>query len=109
VHAGKLVEAGPHISAAFTIMLAGTPAILEAYSGVYFLTASSTCSHPVVCRAMNSRLIQPRSIMMCSMPLKTQMSPPDFTGMYRSALRAMGVMRGSITISLAPFSRACHR
>src|ERR1041385_1617916 len=32
----KLVEAGPQISAAFTIMLAGTPAIFAAYSGVYF-------------------------------------------------------------------------
>ena len=92
-----------------TIISAGTPAIFAEYSGVYFFTVSITASKPVVCCAMKSRSIQPRSIMMCSMPLKTPMSPPERTGMNRSALRAIGVMRGSRMISLPPFSRACHR
>ena len=78
----------------------GTPAIFAAYSGVYFSTSPRPRPKPVVCCAMKSRSIQPRSIITCSMPLKTPMSPPERTGMKRSAVRAIGVMRGSRTISL---------
>ncbi len=105
----KLVFAGPQSSAARTIIDAGTPAIFAEYSGVYFFTTSSTWSKPVVCSRMKSRSTQPRSSITCSMPLNTAMSPPDRTGMYRSTVRAMGVMRGSSTMILAPFSRADHR
>ena len=41
--------------------------------------------------------------------LDFDMSPPERTGMKRSAVRAIGVMRGSRTIIRAPCSRACHR
>src|ERR1051326_9631902 len=60
----KVVGAGPQISAAFTIISAGTPAIFDAYSGVYFLTISAYSSKPVVYFAMYSRSTHPRSIMM---------------------------------------------
>ena len=55
------MEAGPHISAALTIMLAGTPAILEAYSGVYFLTASSTL-FPTCCVLRNKLTVDPTAL-----------------------------------------------
>ena len=90
----KLVGAGPHISAARTIISAGTPAIFAAYSGVYFFTPPRPARSRWCAAAMKSRSIQPRSIMTCSIPLKTPMSPPGRTGMKRSALRAIGVMRG---------------
>ena len=104
----KLVFAGPHSSAALTIMEAGTPAIFAPYSGVYFSTAFSTASQPTVCSAMKARSIQPRLIITCSMALNTPMSPPGFTGMKRSTVRAIGVIRGSSTMIFAPFSLACQ-
>jgi hypothetical protein len=104
----KLVFAGPHSSAALTIIDAGTPAIFAPYSGVYFSTAFSTASHPTVCSATKPRSIQPRFTITCSIALNTPMSPPGLTGMKRSTVRERGVSRGSSTMIFAPFSRACQ-
>ena len=45
--------------------------------------------------SMNSRSIQPRSIMICSTPANSAASRPGLTGRYRSQVRAIGVIRGS--------------
>ena len=42
------------------------------------------------------------------MPLKSAVSRPGLTGRNRSQVRAIGVMRGSTTMTLAPCSRACQ-
>ena len=42
------------------------------------------------------------------MAFSTTMSVPGRTGSHRSAVRAVGVSRGSSTIRWAPLSRACH-
>ena len=68
--------------------------------------ARSTSSNPSVCASMNSRSIQPRSIITCRIPLASALSRPGRTGRKRSAVRAIGVMRGSMTMIFAPLSRA---
>ena len=45
----------------------------------------------------------------CSIARNNARSVPGRTGRYRSALRVIGVMRGSTTMSLPPRSRHCHR
>ena len=96
----------PHHCAAWMMAEAGTPAISAVHSGVYALVASRTSSKPLVCAAMNSRSIHPRSMQTWRMPFMSALSRPGRTGRNRSAVRAMGVMRGSMTMMRAPASRA---
>jgi hypothetical protein len=55
---------------------------------------------------MNRSSVRPSRTTTFSTPLKNAASVPGRTRTRTSAVRAMGVSRGSITISLAPRSRA---
>ena len=92
-------EAGPSAWPTFPrrciSVRAGTPVTSAVRASVHCLQYAATASNPTVCASMNARSIQPRSIMMCSMPAKSAASRPGLTGRYRSQVRAIGVMRGS--------------
>ena len=78
----------------------GTPVCSAAMRGLYGLTDSATSWNPLVCAAMKSRSSRPSRRMTCSMLISSTRSVPGRNGRYRSALREIGVMRGSATISL---------
>ena len=105
VHAAKRRRGHLYVSAP-DCRVAVTGTIFSVNSGVYFLTSSRTLSKSCVCSAMNFSSVQPRSIMTCKMPLARALSRPGRTGRKRSAVRAIGVMRGSMTMIFAPLSRA---
>ena len=88
------------------MLRAGTPVMVSVTAGVYLLTNSRTLSKSSVCSPMNFSSTQPRSISTCKMPFARALSRPGRTGRKRSAVRAMGVMRGSMTMIFAPLSRA---
>jgi hypothetical protein len=98
----------PHHSAAWRIDRSGTPVTSAVFAGVHCLQYSATCSKPTVWSRMKSWSSQSFSIISCSTPAKSAASRPGLTGKNRSHVRAIGVMRGSCTITFAPISRACQ-
>jgi hypothetical protein len=55
---------------------------------------------------MKSRSIHPFSMQTWRMPFMSALSRPGLTGSSRSAVRPIGVARGSMTMIFAPLSRA---
>jgi hypothetical protein len=77
-----------------------------AHAGVWVSTASTAASKPSVWAAMKSWSTRSRATTWWSMPDSSAESVPGRNPRKRSAVRAMGVTRGSATINRAPRSRA---
>ena len=92
--------------AAFSMASGATPLTSPARRGFHGSTDSAVFSNPVVCASMKARSVRPSRMITCSIAISSARSVPGRTGRYRSALRAIGVKRGSATMSLAPLSRA---
>ena len=95
-----------HHSAACSMRPAGMPVMPSAHFGVWSATAAAASSNPVVWSRMKSWSSQSRSMMTCSIAPSSAESEPGLSPRNRSAVRAVGVTRGSATMSFAPLSRA---
>ena len=94
-------------SVAATICWAGTPARRATWSSVNGCRLFRSSSRSVTCRAQKSWSCQLFSRINLSMPASRIASSPGLGCRNTSALRAVSVRRGSITISFIPRCCAC--
>jgi len=104
----EIEQMNGHVAARGLELGVPTPVTSAVRLGVHSRTCSATAANPTVCCSINWWSSQSFSIIKWRMPLKSAMSRPGLTGRKRSHVRAIGVMRGSTTTILAPFSRACQ-